>query len=355
MAIIVGTFLAPFITQITDKNFVIAGFVCLGIAVAGWVTSLFIPYVSPKGTDRKMSPLFIHTIFQTLNRCKTTPFLLVAISGSAFFLFIGAFFQLNIIPFAINSLGLSEVGGGYLFLLCAIGIACGAQLAGRISRYQVEIGLSCLASVGIIIVLSTLYIVRSSLPSVIVSLFFLGFVSGFFIIPFDAFVQTYSSHHHRGQVIAANNFLSFCGVLLAPIFLYIISGFFGFSAAIGFLVIAGITVGFTCFLWLQAAPYLLNFISRRLIIPLWKITVSKQCAKVQTSSWRVLIALWAITPEFEIYRYHHKKKKGWTPMLCYGVKDLKPTKGKLIIAWRWPKKLDWPQAIIDKNRLHIQS
>jgi len=336
LAIIVGTFLASFITQITDKNFVFASFFCLGIAVAGWAASLFIPYVPPKETARKFSPLFIRTIFHTLGQCKSVPFLLVAISGSAFFLFIGAFMQLNIIPFAINSLGLSEVGGGYLFLLCAIGIACGAQFAGRISKHQVEIGLSCLAGVGIVIVLITLYFARSSLPCVITALFFLGFISGFFIIPFDSFVQTYSAHHHRGQVIAANNFLSFCGVLLAPIFLYVVSGFLHFSAAFGFLVMAFATAGFTCFLWIRASCYLLNFICARILVPILKIKVPKQCAYAQTDSWRELIGLYATTPNFQVCRYSKKKKRGWMQHMSYHTKLPKPKPDTLLIAWRWP-------------------
>lgn len=340
LAIIIGTFLASFITQITNKNFVFAGIVCLGIAIIGWGTSLFIPYVPAKDTDRKISPLFIRSIFHTLGQCKSVPFLLIAISGSAFFLFIGAFLQLNIIPFAINSLGLSEIGGGYLFLLCAIGIACGAQLAGRISKHQVEIGLSCLAGIGIIITLLILYFARHSIPSVMTSLFFLGFISGFFIIPFDSFVQTYSAHHHRGQVIAANNFLSFCGVLLAPIFLYIISGFLNLSAAFGFIVMAFATTGFTCFLWLRGSCYLFNFISVRILVPIMKLKVANPCSHAQTDSWPALISLVAISPNFKICYYSSKNKRNWMQHIHYCSHLPKQKKGTLLIAWRWPKKLD---------------
>ncbi len=46
----------------------------------------------------------------------------MAVLGSSFFLFLGAFVQLNIIPFAMESLHLTDIQGGYLFLLTAIGI-----------------------------------------------------------------------------------------------------------------------------------------------------------------------------------------------------------------------------------------
>lgn len=178
--------------------------------------------------------------------------------------------------------------------MCAIGIACGTQTCGHISKKHVEVGLSCIAGLGIVAVLIALYSFRSSLVAVVINLFLLGFVSGFFIIPFDSFVQTFSKIHHRGQVIAANNFLSFCGVLLAPITLYLISGFFDLSAAIGFLVMAFATLGFTCFLWLKATSHILNFISRRFF-------KTRKPKSNTASTKKELIAHWATTPFSIVY------------------------------------------------------
>ena len=303
LAIIVGTFLASFITQISDDNFILSGFVCLLIALIGFGTSIFIPYVSPKGTKKKMTPLFIRAIFHTLSSCREVPYLLTAIIGAAFFLFVGAFFQLNIIPFAINSLDMDKVGGGYLFLVCAIGIAAGAGICGKLSHKQVEIGLSCLAGIAMGVILFLLFAFRAHLAPVIILLFFLGFASGFFIIPFDSFVQTYSYGHHRGQVIAANNFISFCGVLLAPVTIYLVSGFFNLTAAVGFIVMGVCIFLFTLFLLLRVSSLFLNFFARHIALPLWKGRVSRSLtvSSVQVKSKRALIFLWASTPFFRLY------------------------------------------------------
>jgi len=234
LAIILGTFLASFITDITDKNFVFEAGVCILIAVIGLLTSLGIRRTEPQNSPKKINPLFLYEIYQTLRAGWKIPHLLPAIYGSSFFLFIGAFTQLNIIPFAMQSLGLSEVGGGYLFLSTAVGIAIGAVLAGQVSKDRVEPGISCICGLFIAIFFFMLYFFSSSLTTTIVALAFLGVFGGGYLIPFDSFLQVNSPDEKRGQVIAAANFFSFVGVLLASLALYLISEEWGFTAASGF-------------------------------------------------------------------------------------------------------------------------
>ena len=57
----------------------------------------------------------------------------------------------------MQSLGLTEVGGGYLFLSTAVGIAIGAVLAGQLSKGKVEPGLSCISGYFITIFFFCLY------------------------------------------------------------------------------------------------------------------------------------------------------------------------------------------------------
>lgn len=115
LAIILGTFLASFLTDITNKNFVFVTGFCVLVAIVGVLTSLGIRRTEPQRSTKKINPFFLYEIYQTLRASWKVPHLITAMFSSAFFLFIGSFTQLNIIPFAIQSLGLSEVGGGYLF------------------------------------------------------------------------------------------------------------------------------------------------------------------------------------------------------------------------------------------------
>lgn len=234
LAIILGTFLASFITDITNKNFVFEAGFCIFIAILCLLTSLGIQKTGSQQSNKKPSPFFLYEIYQTLKIGWGIPHVLPAIYGTSFFLFIGAFTQLNIIPFAMQSLGLSEVGGGYLFLATAVGIALGAVLAGQLSKDKVEPGISCISGFFIAILFFVLYLFSSSLIITILALGLLGIFGGAYLIPFDSFLQVNSPDEKRGQIIAAANFFSFVGVLCASFALYLLSSEFGLSAATGF-------------------------------------------------------------------------------------------------------------------------
>ena len=275
LAIILGTFLASFITDITDKNFIFEAGFCVLISIIGLLISLGISRTEPKRSPKKINPFFFYEIYQTTKTAWQVPHLIPAIFGSSFFLLIGAFTQLNIIPFAMQSLHLSEVGGGYLFLATAVGIAIGAVLAGQISKDKVEPGISCISGVFIPIFFFTLYFFSSSLICTIISLALLGIVGGGFLIPFDSFIQVHSPDAKRGQIIAAANFFSFIGVLLAAFCLYVISEELGFSAASGFALMG--------FLALIANTVLIGRLSS-LCFPFFVQKVLKRFRKIKLAS-----------------------------------------------------------------------
>lgn len=237
LAIIIGTFLASLLTDITNRNFPLTVAFCLLIALVGLISALGIKKTKAQGLKKQLNLLFISEIYKTLVDCREIPHLLMAIFGSAFFLFMGAFTQLNIIPFAINSLHLTEVGGGYLFLSTALGIALGSFIIGKILKKRIELSVCCIAGLLISFFLFIMYLFSSHLYIVIICLFLLGFFAGVFIVPFNSFMQVHSPNGKLGQVVAASNFLSFIGVLAASICLYLFSDVLGFSAAMGFAII----------------------------------------------------------------------------------------------------------------------
>lgn len=273
LAIIVGTFLASFMTQITNRHYVFVGAFLLLFAIVGFLATFGIKYVPPKGQQKKIRFFFIQDIFQTLKICKEKKHLIVAISGSSYFMFIGSFTQLNIIPFAIQALRFSEIAGGYLFLSTAFGIASGAYLAGRASKKNIELGLACLS--GFLVALSFFLLGAFSTHAyaVVFFLFLLGFFGGGFIIPFDSYIQLYSPEHQRGHVIGATNFLSFCGVLIASFALYLFNQILGFSSAQSFLAMGIITLLFSLYLFFRLSEYSISYISKKLLRPFFKIDV----------------------------------------------------------------------------------
>lgn len=276
LAMILGTFLASFLTDISGHNFVLIAGVCLLIAISGFISAFGIKRTPSQGSEKKLSLFFVSEIYQTLKFCRQKKHLLSAIFGAAFFLFLGAFTQLNIIPFAIQSLNLSDIAGGYLFLSTALGIAFGAYLAGKASRKRIELGLSCFSGVVMSLFLLLLSLFSHHLYFVIFCLVMVGICGGTFIVPFESFIQVASPDEKRGQVIAANNFLSFSGVLLASFTLFFFSQILGIKSAGGFAIVGIATFIFSCLLILRLGDLSLPYFARKVINPFYRVKLANQ-------------------------------------------------------------------------------
>lgn len=299
LAIILGTFLASFIADITDKNFVIEAMFCVVIAVIGLLTSMGINRTAPQNSPKKINPFFLYEVYQTLKICWKMPHMLPALFGSSFFLFVGAFSQLNIIPFAMQSLGLSDVGGGYLFLAVAVGIAIGAVLAGQLSKDKVEPGLSCITGFLIAFFFIALHLFSSSLTMTIIILGLLGMVGGAYLIPFDSFIQVNSPDEKRGQIIATVNFFSFIGVLMAAFCLFFISEELGLTASSGFFLMGVITLVINTILSGRLSSYLFPFFVKKILKRFRKLTVTSPLPDpntviiLQSNSWFDAVLLYS--------------------------------------------------------------
>jgi acyl-[acyl-carrier-protein]-phospholipid O-acyltransferase/long-chain-fatty-acid--[acyl-carrier-protein] ligase len=242
LAVILGTFLASFILDITGKNFIIAALFCTAMSFIGMLSSLCISYTPPSGSEKRLNAHFLGEIYKTLKMARNEPSLLAALLGSAFFLFLAAYVQLNIIPFGVQSLNLTDVQGGYLFLLTAIGIGTGSILSGKISGKMVELALVPLAGFGITASFYFLDIFSHRLDVCIALVVIIGLFGGIYLVPLDSYVQISAPKQYIGQAIAASTFLSFVGVLCASGLLFLLLHTLGLTAAKGFLVLGTMTL-----------------------------------------------------------------------------------------------------------------
>jgi len=261
IAIIIGTFLASFITDITNRNFIIAANCSLLFAFFGLYFGTKIPHTPPSGSEKRVTARFITELFHNLKRIYEEPTLLSCVLGSAFFLFIGSYIQLNMIPFALKALHLTDVQGGYLFLLTALGIGIGSLLSGKLSGKRVELGLVPIGGIGMsvcAILISQLY---TSLLSEIFLVIAIGVFGGLYLVPLDTFIQVASPNTIRGQVIATTNFLGFFGVLLSAGILYFLGHILGLSPQNGFFVIGVISLVAVLSLSFAISGYFVRYLS----------------------------------------------------------------------------------------------
>ncbi len=323
LAIIIGTFLASFLTDITQRHFVYIAAFCLLIAIAGFFSSLGVKQTLPQDSEKRFNLFFVREIYETIKYTRSVRHLLTAIFGSAFFLLLGGFTQLNIIPFALQALNLSEIAGGYLFLSTALGIALGSVLAGRASRKRVELGMSCFAGFGIALFFMLMGVFSSHLYAVIVCLFMIGVLGGVFIVPFDTFIQLKSSYAKRGQTIAAANFLSFLGVLIASFAVYFFNELCNLSPAASFAVMGVITLIVVSILSGRLSDLFLPFLARRFFHPFIRFkrpdvktleTASNSILVLEKATWRRALLLAGTLPSVHffipagsrLYHWYHR-------------------------------------------------
>jgi acyl-[acyl-carrier-protein]-phospholipid O-acyltransferase / long-chain-fatty-acid--[acyl-carrier-protein] ligase len=297
-AVILGSFLAACITDLSNKNFVLASTACIFIAIVGFITSLKIKKTPKKGSTTKINPIFFYEIYKTMCLSYKRKHLLPAIFGSGYFLYMAGFVQLNIIPFAIQSLHFSDVGGAYLFLPTAIGIAIGSLIAGKVSKDKVEIGLSCFAGFALSILLILLDVFSFSVIASIIILILLGIFGGMFLIPFDAFIQVNSPEKKRGQIIATGNFMSFLGVLFASITLILISDVFNISASKGFTIVGVITFIFNFFNTGKLSELFFPYFSNKILKHFYTVELNEEIPKnsaivLEEHSWRQAFSLFS--------------------------------------------------------------
>jgi len=254
LSIILGTVAAPLLTDrivgpsIDDNRgdmFALAALVCVLVAITGTLSSLKIRRTTAMGSTATISWCFWNDVIRTLRNNRGDRFLVLAILASAYFSLIGAFIQLNLIPFSIEHLGLSETAGGLLFLYAAFGIGAGSLLAGRLSGRNIEFGMIPVGAMIIAFSSALLFFLPYSIATTRVLMFFAGMGAGLFIIPVEAFIQYRAPREQMGSIMAANGFLSWMGVMGAGLLIFGLSFIPSWKPAYTFALLGLLTLAMT--------------------------------------------------------------------------------------------------------------
>lgn len=260
LAIIFGTTMASGLAQAVQARFWLAALFCLLIAVAG-LWAAFGMERTPAADSRRGISLFPDEILRTLLGIHHDRDLMLAVIGQAYFLFVGAYAQLNLIAYGMQEMGLVEAQSGYLFLAAALGIGGGSLLAAKLSGRDVEFGIVPIGAIGLTIALMLLHAVPSSLPSCLAILVLFGVSAGLFSLPLQTFIQFRAEPARRGEVLAAASFLNWVGILLASALTWLFSGPLKLSAAQGFSSVGVLTLLLTLISFWALPDFLLRFIA----------------------------------------------------------------------------------------------
>lgn len=232
LATVIGTGVGCWLADATApkglKNWQLAAAVLVGTAMVGTLTSLLIPRFAAANPKLKFPWHFPAETYRDLKLLWQHPALFRVALGILFFYSIGSIAQINIDQLAERGGATTESAKLPLLIALIAGLCIGNVLAGIWSGEHVELGLLPLGALGMAIGSMLLFTVPAHLfdPGNEVTgglvwacalLTFLGASAGLFDVPLEAYLQHRSPRDKRGSIFAANNFLTFSGILAAAI------------------------------------------------------------------------------------------------------------------------------------------
>lgn len=260
LAIVGGTAFGLALAEIGDGHYAVVTLACLLIAVAGFVTSLFVKKTPVMGSESKASFFFVRDIYRTLAGIRKDRDLLLAVFASAYFMLLGAFIYNNLIPYGMSVFDLTQMRSGRLFVVVAVGIGIGSFLAGKISGRKVEPGLIPLGAIGLTVTSFLLGLIGESKSMAVIMILFMGISAGLFVVPIHAFIQLRSPAEKRGRILAASGFLGWVGVLCASGLILLLTGPLHVTAQQAFMVLSVMTLVLTVITVVLLPDFLVRFL-----------------------------------------------------------------------------------------------
>lgn len=258
VAIILGTALAPWSANLMGLDYRHAQWICVGIAVLGWLCSTRMG-PTPRGESTRRFPIwFLKDLAETIWSIRKDRFLLLAVIASGYFMLLGAYLQLNMIPYGMQHLQWTQEKSGYLFFFAAVGIALGALLAGRLSGRNIEFGIVPIGALLLAISVTALRFVPAVPWQIASWVFVAGIGAGLFIIPVDSFIQFRAPRERMGEILAAAGFLGWVGVILAAV-LVKLNSVLNLTAGEGFVLMGGLTFMLTLVAFWNLPDFFIRF------------------------------------------------------------------------------------------------
>jgi acyl-[acyl-carrier-protein]-phospholipid O-acyltransferase/long-chain-fatty-acid--[acyl-carrier-protein] ligase len=217
LAIILGTVGGAWMGERWGGHEVYAGYLLLGLAAAGWVTSLGIDRVPAAAPGKRFRANVAGDLWAQMGKIREDRALLLAVVGNAYFWFLGSLLFATIVVYGPEVLHVGQAKTAYLNAALAVGIGLGSMAAGWISDNKIEYGLIPLGSLGMTVTGVLLGVRVHGLMGAAVLLGMLGFWAGFFAVPVNALIQHRPKAEEKGGIIAAANLLSFAGIAFSSV------------------------------------------------------------------------------------------------------------------------------------------
>jgi acyl-[acyl-carrier-protein]-phospholipid O-acyltransferase/long-chain-fatty-acid--[acyl-carrier-protein] ligase len=286
VGIISGTAVGGVLYKVFNSQLYYIGVLMCLLALAGLAVSFAIRSERPAEQAQKQG--MVSGAWKALQGIRRDNGLFLTMMALAFFNFLGAVFQMNILIYGAHVLSVSEIHISVLLLAVSLGIAAGSVLAGGASEGKVELGLVPLGAMGIT-VMSFMLGFGGNYYAALGMLFILGLCAGFYTVPLNAFFQRYSPGEERGQYLSVLNIITSCGSLLAGGFLWFFGGKLDMGSDHIFWIVAALSLIATVYIVLTLPMALVRLISWVLSHSVYKLRVVNS-ARVPEEGGALLIA-----------------------------------------------------------------
>ncbi|MEM1161710.1 MAG: hypothetical protein AAGJ28_12305, partial [Pseudomonadota bacterium] len=242
LAIIFGTIIGNELI-LTEGGVLIVSVVVVGIAVIGFISSLFAMPAPPSKTEGKVDWFFPRAIAHLIRECADVKPAMRAIYAIAWFWFLGAMFLALLPAYAKLELGVDE---GVLTVLLAgfsIGVAIGAISSEKLSGGQVGVRLPPYAAIGLAIMAIELWFATPTAPAegtplmdreaffstfagwrILVDFVVLAAFAGMYVTPMNAVLQVESPDERRAGFIACSNVVDSAAIVFNGLLVLILRG-----------------------------------------------------------------------------------------------------------------------------------
>jgi 1-acyl-sn-glycerol-3-phosphate acyltransferase len=224
LAILLGLLAGGLLSDLQEAATWIATSI-IGLAVLGWLASLWIPPAPPSAPELKLNWNPFAGIGPTLGTLRGRTAVLNSVLGISWFWFYGALVMAQLPVYARDVLGGDPSVMTLLLAVFCVGIGTGSLLCEKLSGHKIEIGLVPLGAIGLSLFGIDLYFAQPVASAatgldawalldqpgswrVLMDLGLIGLFGGFYIVPLFALIQSRSPREEVSRVIAANNILN---------------------------------------------------------------------------------------------------------------------------------------------------
>lgn len=278
LAILGGT-LAGGLLADTDWAIPLCSAVLIVVSVAGYLLAKTIHPLAPADPTLKVEWNPITPTWRVMMMARQNRPVFLSILGISWFWSIGGGLLTLLPAYGKEVLGVEPNVVTAFMGVFSIGVAIGAVLCGKLSFHRLELGLVPFGSLGISFFLAGIALVGAPFSVVegkLISLAQLaahpkGWVivtclggiavsSGLFIVPLYTMIQQRTDEHIRSRVIAANNVLNACFMVLSLIFLAIL-GQFQFTVLGMFLALCSLNLLVGLYIYTLIPEFFLRFLA----------------------------------------------------------------------------------------------